>query len=76
MFFLTIIVEIIQICWETSSVVQFIKTSKSFLYEFWWKVLIKIINHHVHLLEKNNSNNKNLIQHQNLFILILFHAYM
>ena len=62
-------VEILQIFRATSSVVQFIKTSKAILHRILRyeadplddkKVLVKMINRHVHQLEKYNTNNRNL----------------
>ena len=71
MFFATISTEILQICRATSSVVQFIKTSKVFLHQMLRqgadplsvkKVLVKMINSHALQFEKYKTNNRDLIQ--------------
>ena len=71
MFFATISAEILRICRATSSVVQFIKTSKVFLHRMLRqgedplgvkKILVKMINHHALQFEKHNTNNRDLIQ--------------
>ena len=71
MFFATISAEILRICRATSSVVQFIKTSKVFLHRMLRqgedplgvkKILVKMINPHTLQFEKYNSNNRDLIQ--------------
>ena len=71
MFFATISAEILRICRATSSVVQFIKTSKVFLHRMLRqgpdssrakKVLVKMINRHALQFEKYNTNNRDLIQ--------------
>ena len=71
MFFATISAEILRICRATSSVVQFIRTSKAFLHRMlsqgadplgFKKVLVKMINSHALQFEKYNANNINLIQ--------------
>ena len=63
MFFATISAEILRICWATSSVVQFIKTSKVFLHGMLRqeavplgvkKVLVKMVNCH----DSNLKNTK------------------
>ena len=70
-FFATINAEILRICRATSSVVQFIKTSKAFLHRMLRqgtnplgvkKVLVKMINRHALQFEKYNTNNRDLIQ--------------
>ena len=67
MFFATISVEILRICGATSSVVQFIKTSKYFLHRILRQgadplgvknVLVKLINRHALQFEKYNTNNR------------------
>ena len=67
MFFATISVEILRITRATSSVVQFIKTSKVFLHRMLGqgadplgvkKVSFKMINRHALQLEKYNTNNR------------------
>ena len=54
------------VCRATSSVVQFIKTSKVFLHRMLrqgaQKVLVKMFNRHVLQSEKYNTNNRDLIQ--------------
>ena len=69
--FATISIEILRICRTTSSVVQFIKTSKVSLNQMLRqgsdplgvkKVLVKMINRHVLLFEKCNINNRDLSQ--------------
>ena len=72
MFFAIISAEILRICRATSSVVQFIKTSKVFLHRMLRqgadhigvkKVLVKMINRrHVLKFEKYNTNNRDLIR--------------
>ena len=71
MLFATISAEILRICRATSTVVQFIKTSKVFLHQMLRqgadplnvkKVLVKMINLHVLQFEKCNTNNRDLIQ--------------
>ena len=71
MFFATISYEIFRICRATSSIVQFIKTSKVFLHRMLRqradllrvkKVLVKMINCHALHFEKYNTNNRDLIQ--------------
>ena len=71
MFFATISVEILRICRATSSVAQFIMTSKVFLHQMLRqgadplgvkKVLVKMINRHALQFEKYNANNRDLIQ--------------
>ena len=70
-FYVTIRAEIRRICRATSYVVQFFKTSKTFLH--WMlrqeadplgikKVLVNIINRHVLQFYKYNINNRDLIQ--------------
>ena len=69
--FATVSAGIFRICWATSSVVQFIKTSKVFLHQMLKqgadllgieKVLVKMMNHHVLQFENYNTNNRDLIQ--------------
>ena len=71
MLFATISAEILRNCRATSTVVQFIKTSKVFLHQMLRqgadplsvkKVLVKMINLHVLQFEKCNTNNRDLIQ--------------
>ena len=71
MFLATISAEILRICRATSSVVQFIKTSKVFLHRMLRqgvdpldvkKVLVKMINRHVLQFAKDNTKNRDLIQ--------------
>ena len=71
MFFATISAEILRICRATSSVVQFIKTSKVFLHRMLRqgedplgvkKVLVKMINPRALQFEKYNTNNRDLTQ--------------
>ena len=71
MFFATISVEILRICRATSSVAQFIMTSKVFLHQMLRqgadplgvkRVLVKMINGHPLQFEKCNTNNTDLIQ--------------
>ena len=71
MFFATISAEILRMCRATSSVVQFIKTSKIFLHRILRKradpldvkkVLVKMIRRHALQFERYNTNNKELIQ--------------
>ena len=71
MFFATISAGILWICRATSSVVQFIKTSKVFLHQMLRqgadplgvkKILVKMIKHHALQFEKYNTNNRDLIQ--------------
>ena len=66
MLFATISAETLQICLATSSVVQFIKTSKAFLHQMLRqgadplgvkKVLVKMINCHALQFKKHNTNN-------------------
>ena len=66
MLFATISADILGICQATSSVVQFIKTSKVFLHQMLRqgadplgvkKVLVKMINRHALQFEKYNTNN-------------------
>ena len=61
----------LRICRATSSVAQFIKTSKVFLYSMIRqradplgvkKILVKMINRHVIQFEKYNTSNRDLIQ--------------
>ena len=63
--------EIFRICRATSSVVQFIKTSKVVLHRMLMqgagplgvkRVLVEMINHHALQFEKYNTNNRDLIQ--------------
>ena len=70
-FFATISYETLRICRATSSMVQFIKTSKVFLHRMLRqgedplgvkKILVKMINPHTLQFEKYNSNNRDLIQ--------------
>ena len=70
-FFATISYETLRICRATSSMVQFIKTSKVFLHRMLRqgpdssrakKVLVKMINRHALQFEKYNTNNRDLIQ--------------
>ena len=70
-FFATTSAEIIRICGATSSVAQFIRTSKVFLHRMLKqgvdrlgvkKVLVKMINRHALQFEKYNRNNRDLIQ--------------
>ena len=67
MLFATISAEILRICRATSSVVQFIETSKVFLHRMLRqgadhvgvkKVLVKMINRHVLQFEKYNTHNR------------------
>ena len=67
MLFATISAETLQICLATSSVVQFIKTSKAFLHQMLRqgadplgvkKVLVKMINCHALQFKKHNTNNR------------------
>ena len=69
--FCNISAEILQIRRATSSVVQFIKTSKAFLHRMLRKgadplgvkkVLVKMVNRHALQFEKYNTNNRDLIQ--------------
>ena len=71
MFFPTNSAKILRTCRATSSVAQFIKTSKVFLHRISRqgadplgvkKVLVKMINHHTLQFEKYNTNNRDLIQ--------------
>ena len=71
MFFATISAEILRICRTTSSVAQFIKTSKVFLHRMLRqgadplnveKILVKMINRHALQFEKYNTNYRDLIQ--------------
>ena len=71
MFFATISAEILRICRTTSSVAQFIKTSKVFLHRMLRqgadplgveKILVKMIKRHALQFEKYNTNNRDLIQ--------------
>ena len=70
-FFATISYETLRICRATSSMVQFIKTSKVFLHRMLRqgedplgvkKILVKMINPHTLQFEKYNTNNRDLIQ--------------
>ena len=70
-FFATISAEILRIYQATSSVAQFIRTSKDFLHRMLRqgadplgvkKVLVKMINRHAIQFEKYNTNNRDLIQ--------------
>ena len=70
-FFATISYETLRICRATSSMVQFIKTSKVFLHRMLRqgedplgvkKVLVKMINPHALQFEKHNTNNRDLTQ--------------
>ena len=70
-FIATISYETLRICRATSSIVQFIKTSKVFLHRMLRqradplgveKVLVKMINRHALQFEKYNTNNRDLIQ--------------
>ena len=70
MFFANINAEILRICQATSSVVQFIKTCKVFLYQMLRqradplrvkKVLVKMINRLALQFQKYNTNNEDLI---------------
>ena len=70
MFFPTTGAEILRICLATSSVVQFIKTSKVLLHRMLRqgpdpsgvKKVLVMINRHVLQFEKYNTNNRDLIQ--------------
>ena len=71
MFFTTISAEVLLICRATSSVVQYIKTSKGSLHLMLRqgedplgvkKVFVKMINRHALEFEKYNTNNRDLIQ--------------
>ena len=71
MFLAPISAEILRNCQATSSVVQFIETSKVFLNRMMRQgadplgvkmILVKMINHHVLQFEKYNTKNRDLIQ--------------
>ena len=71
MFFATISAEILRICRATSSVSQFIRTSKAFLHQMLRqgavslgakKALVKMINREALQFEKYNASNRKLIQ--------------
>ena len=71
MFFATISAEVLPICRATSSVVQFIRTSKALLHQMLKQgedfldvknILAKMINCHAHQFEKYNANNRDINQ--------------